>query len=99
MARIFLNGEALFVVFKLPDVFPKLCVAVARCVVERDLMVSGPRFKFRGCKTYIGFGFSGRRHLGLVNDSFREAISFSGALFLLPTVACSFAGLVWCRLC
>ena len=67
--------------------------------VERHLMVSEPSFKFRGCKTYIGFGFSGRRHLGLVNDSFREAMSFQGALFLLPTVACSFEGLVLCRLC
>ena len=63
-------------------------------------MVSEPSFKFRGSKAYIGFGFAGRRHLqlGLINNSFREAISFQGAFFLLPTVACSF-GLALCRLC
>ena len=44
-------------------------------------------------------GFSGRRHIGLVNDSFREAISFQEALFLLLTFTCSFVGSVWCRLC
>ena len=55
-------------------------------------------FQFRGRKTYIGFGFVGRRHLGLVNDFFSEAISFYGALFFLPTVACSF-GLVLRGLC
>ena len=82
MARIFLNGETLFAAFKLPDVFAKFCVVLARCVVERHLMVSEPSFKFRGYKTYIGFGFSGRRHLGLVNDSFRDAISLQGALSL-----------------
>lgn len=78
--------------------FAKFCVVLARFVVERHLMVSEPSFKLRGCKTYIGFGFAGRRHLGLINDSFREEISFQGALFLPSTVACSF-GLVLCRLC
>ena len=53
-------------------------------------MVSEPSLKLRGCKTYIGFGFTGSRHLGLVDDPFSEAISFQGAFFLLLTVACSF---------
>ena len=78
--------------------FVKFCFVLARFVVERHLMVSEPSFKFRGSKAYIGFGFAGRRHLGLINNSFREAISFQGAFFLLSTVAYSF-GLVLCRLC
>ena len=36
------NGEALVFAFKLPDVFVKFCVVLARCVVERHLMVSEP---------------------------------------------------------
>ena len=59
-----------FFAFKLPDAIAKFCVVLARFVVERHLVVSEPSFKFCGSKTYVSFGFSGRRHLGLVNDSF-----------------------------
>ena len=61
----------------------KFRVVLARFVVERHLMVSEPSFELRGCKTYIGFGFTASRHLGLVGDPFSEAISFQGAFFLL----------------
>ena len=92
------NGEALFFAFKLPDVLAKFRVVLARFVVERHLMVSEPSFELRGCKTYIGFGFTGSCHLALVDDPFSEAMSFQGVFFLLLTVACSF-GLILCRLC
>ena len=69
------NGEALFFAFKLPDVLAKFRVILARFVVERHLMVSEPSFKLRGCKTYIGFGFTGSRHLGLVDDPFSKAVA------------------------
>ena len=65
--------------------FAKFCVVLVRFVVERHLMVSEPSFEFRGCKIYIGFGFAGKRHLGLVNDSFRETISFQGPRGIVPS--------------
>ena len=92
------NGEALFFAFKLPDVLAKFRVVLARFVVERHLMVSEPSFELRGCKTYLGFGFTGSCHLALVDDPFSEAMSFQGVFFFLLTVACSF-GLILCRLC
>ena len=76
----------------------KFRVVLARFVVERHLMVSEPSFELCGCKTFIGFGFIGSRHLGLVDDPFSEAMYFQGTIFLLLTVACSF-GLILCRLC
>ena len=60
----------------LPDGFSKFRVVLARLVFERHLMVSKPSFKFRSSKTYIGWGFAGRRHLGLVNDFFRATVPF-----------------------
>ena len=51
-------------------------VILAGFVVERHLVVSKPSFKFCSSKTYIGLSFAGSHHLGLVNDSFREAVSF-----------------------
>ena len=76
----------------------KFRVVLARFFVERHLMISEPSFELRGRQTYIGFGFIGSRHLGLVDDPFSEAMSFQGAFFFLLTVACSF-GLILCRLC
>ena len=70
------DGEALFFAFKPPDVIAKFRIVLAGFVVERHLMVSIPSFKSCGGKTYIGFSFTGSRHLGLVNDSFREAAPF-----------------------
>ena len=70
------NREVLFFAFKLPDVLAKFCVVLVRFVVERHLVVSEPSFKFCGSQTYVCFGFAGRHDLGLVNNSFREAISF-----------------------
>ena len=62
--------------FKLPDLFAKFCVVRACFVVERQLIVSKPCYKFCGHKPYVCFGFTLRRHFGLINDSLRKAVSF-----------------------